>query len=169
VTAKIEGIGLRGFLLMKQHGETTGCDKNIKINYAMSKKKKNDEVLFDCIECPAFCCGFYGRVIVEDSDVERMAQELQIPFAEAEKRFTRTVDGERLLRRRKDHLLGESCKFLHPKTRGCTIYSVRPEICRVYPNTQRCVYYDLWKFEQEQQEGRGRVIPLVQITFPDEK
>lgn len=104
-----------------------------------------------------------------DDDVERMATYYEISFSEAEKRFTKTVDGERLMRRRKDHLLGETCKFLDKKTRGCSIYHARPEVCRVFPDRPRCVYYDLWQFEQEQQADRGRVIPLVQITFPDEE
>ena len=134
----------------------------------MSKKKKK-KVLYDCEKCPAFCCGVYGRVSVEDADVERMAAHYEISFAAAEKRFTKIVDIERIMRRRKDDLLGETCKFLDKKTRGCTIYEARPEVCRIFPDRRRCAYYDLWQFEQDQQTERGRVIPLVQITFPDEE
>lgn len=134
----------------------------------MSKKKKQKKVLYDCDKCPAFCCSIYGRVIVGDDDVERMAAHYEISFSEAEKRFTKNLDGERLMRRRKDDLLGETCKFLDKETRGCTIYHARPGVCRIFPEKRRCAYYDLWQFEQEQQFNRGRVIPLVQITFPDE-
>jgi Fe-S-cluster containining protein len=135
----------------------------------MAKKKKQKKALYDCEKCPAFCCSIYGRVIVGDDDVERMAAHYEITFEEAEKRFTKTLDGERLMRRRKDDLLSETCKFLDKKTRGCTIYHARPDVCRIFPNTRRCAYYDLWQFEQDQQFDRGRVIPLVQITFPDEE
>ncbi len=135
----------------------------------MSKKKKKKKASYDCEKCPAFCCSIYGRVIVEDSDVERMAAHYEITFTQAEKRFTKTIDGERLMRRRQDDLLGETCKFLDEKTRGCTIYEARPNVCRDFPNARRCAYYDLWKFEDGQQVNRGRVIPLVQITFPDEE
>ena len=98
-----------------------------------------------------------------------MAAHYEIAFTDAEKRFTKTVDGERIMRRRKDDLLGESCKFLDKQSRGCTIYEARPEVCRDFPNARRCAYYDLWQFEQDQQFNRGRVIPLVKITFPDEE
>ncbi len=136
----------------------------------MSKKKKKAKpVFYDCEKCPAFCCGVYPRVRVEDSDVERMAMHYELTFAEAEKRFTKTVAGERLLRRKRDHLLGETCKFLVADKRGCTIYAARPEVCRIFPAKPRCAYYDLWQFEQEQQSNRGLIIPLVQITFPDEE
>ena len=97
-----------------------------------------------------------------------MAKHYGISLEEAEKRFTKRLDGERVLRRRKDHLFGESCKFLDPQTRGCTIYAARPATCRHYPDKPRCAYYDLWKFEEGQQGRKGRVIPLVQITFPDD-
>jgi Fe-S-cluster containining protein len=74
------------------------------------------------------------------------------------------ADGQRVLRRRKDELLGEACRFLDAKTRGCTIYEGRPKACRDYPGKTRCAYYDMVQFEREVQEDPD-VIPLVQITF----
>jgi uncharacterized protein len=138
-------------------------------NYLMAKAKNEKVAFYDCEKCPAFCCSFYPRVLVGDDDVTRLAKHYNLTFEEAEKRFTKIVDGERLLRRRKDHLLNETCKFLDPKTRGCTIYHARPEVCRIFPDKPRCPYYDLWQFEQEQQVGRGLVIPLVTMRFPDEE
>ena len=134
----------------------------------MADSKKSTRTFYNCRECPAFCCSVYPRVRVEKEDIERLAEHFEISFEEAEKRFTKQCGDERVLRRKKDALLGETCKFLDPETRGCTIYEARPEICRTYPDRPRCVYYDLWKFEEGLQERESRVIPLVQITFPDE-
>jgi Fe-S-cluster containining protein len=54
--------------------------------------------------------------------------------------------------------------FLDQKTRGCTIYKGRPAVCRAFPGRSRCAYYDLLKFEREQQ-GDENVVPVVTITF----
>jgi Fe-S-cluster containining protein len=54
------------------------------------------------------------------------------------------------------------------RTRGCTIYHARPAVCREFPITTRCAYYDLLKFEREQQDDPN-TIPLVTITFKNGK
>jgi Fe-S-cluster containining protein len=119
---------------------------------------------YDCTKCPAYCCSIYGRVQVSDRDLKRLARHLGLGVKETEARYTKWNDDERVLRRRKDDLLGESCRFLHPETRGCTIYEGRPQVCRDYPGRRRCTYYDVLMFEQETQEDTD-VLPLVQITF----
>ena len=75
--------------------------------------------------------------------------------------------GERILRRKSDPILGEACKMLDLETRRCTIYDARPLTCREFPARKRCAYYDLLTFERSQQNDRT-VLPLVQITFRDE-
>jgi Fe-S-cluster containining protein len=119
---------------------------------------------YDCQKCPAYCCSIYGRVEVKNSDLKRLARHFGVTEKEAERRFTKVVDDERVLRRKKDALLGEVCRFLDPKTRGCTIYDGRPKICREYPGKSRCAYYDVLEFERETQ-GDPDVLPLFQITF----
>lgn len=119
---------------------------------------------YDCNKCPAFCCSIYGRVEVNKTDLKRLARHFGVSEAEAERRFTKVVDDERVLRRKKDDLLGEVCKFLDPETRGCSIYEGRPKICREYPGKTRCAYYDVLEFERETQ-GDADVLPLFQITF----
>jgi Fe-S-cluster containining protein len=71
---------------------------------------------------------------------------------------------ERVLRQKKDVIFEESCVFLDPVTRGCTIYDGRPKTCREFPARSRCSYYDMLEFEREQQDDPD-VVPLVQITF----
>jgi Fe-S-cluster containining protein len=124
------------------------------------------KVHYDCSKCPAFCCSVYERVQVTKRDLNRLARYFGVPVEVAEKRYTKihAASGERVLRRKKDHIFGEACQFINPETRGCTIYHGRPQVCREYPDRTRCSYYDLLQFERRQQDDED-VLPLVQITF----
>ena len=72
--------------------------------------------------------------------------------------------GGRILRRKKDPFFGKACKFLHPETRGCTIYEGRPQACREYPGKSRCGYYDVLQFAREIQND-PTIVPIVRLTF----
>jgi hypothetical protein len=119
---------------------------------------------YDCGKCPAYCCSIYGVVAVSDRDLTRLAKHFGVSEGEAERQYTKMSGTDRVLRRRKDALLGEACRFLDPQTRGCTIYEGRPKACREYPGRPRCVYFDVVQFEREIQEDKD-VLPLVKITF----
>ena len=119
---------------------------------------------YNCAKCPAYCCSIYERVQVTRRDIKRLAKHFQVDVETAVKRFTTTYEDERILRRTSDPIFGQSCKFLDPQTRRCTIYLARPAVCRTFPDRTRCAYYDLLQFERVQQ-GDDTVIPLVQITF----
>lgn len=127
-------------------------------------KDSQPRVRFDCSKCPAFCCSVYERVQTNRWDVRRLARHFGVPYETAERRYTKIVDGERVLRRVADKVLGEACMFLDQDTRRCTIYHARPGTCRAYPETTRCAYYDLMTFERRQQ-GDDTVVPVVRITF----
>jgi Fe-S-cluster containining protein len=136
-------------------------------------KKVTDEqprVYFDCSKCPAYCCAIYERVQVSKRDLNRLAKYFELTPEAAEKRYTKIdrSSGERVLRRKKDVIFEQACMFLDPETRGCTIYHARPAVCREYPDRSRCSYYDLLKFERNQQDDQT-VLPLVQITFREVK
>jgi len=107
-------------------------------------------------------------VQVSKRDVKRLAKFFGVDVTTAEKRFTTTWQGERILRRKADPIFGKACKFLNPETRQCTIYDGRPSTCREFPARARCAYYDLLQFERSQQ-GDETVLPLVQITFHNGK
>jgi Fe-S-cluster containining protein len=124
------------------------------------------KVHYDCTECPAFCCSVYERVAVTDADLARLARHFGLSLGAAEKKFTRRWQKERILRRRKDDLFGQACRFLDAETRGCGIYEARPAICRQYPAKPRCGYFDLMKFERDQQ-GDPEVLPIVKLEFHD--
>ena len=119
---------------------------------------------YDCAKCPAYCCSVYERVAVGKSDLKRLAKHFGLGLPATFKRYTKVYNGERILRRKADPVLGEACTFLNAETRQCTIYLARPNVCRDFPSTSRCAYYDLLQFEREQQ-GDNTVVPLVQITF----
>jgi Fe-S-cluster containining protein len=123
---------------------------------------------YDCNECPAYCCSIYERVQVTPRDIRRLAKHFSVTEEAATLRYTKFFEKERVLRRKADPIFGQACHFLNPETRKCTIYNARPAVCREYPDTTRCAYYDLLKFERQQQ-GDPDALPLVKITFRDGK
>ncbi len=44
------------------------------------------------------------------------------------------------------------CRFFDTDERRCTIYSARPAVCRAFPGSARCGYYDFLSFERRAQE-----------------
>ena len=70
-----------------------------------------------------------------------------------EERFTKQEAGksERLLRHRKDKVFDSACMMLDQDKRRCTVYDARPGVCRKYPDSSRCGYYEFLKFERAQQ------------------
>jgi len=119
---------------------------------------------YDCSKCIAFCCSIYERVEVTDFDIKRLAAHFGISVEEATRKHTTVMDGSRILKRTKDPLFGKSCKFLHPETRGCTIYEGRPKTCREYPGRTRCAYYDTLRFERTIQDD-PTIVPIVRLVF----
>jgi len=120
---------------------------------------------YDCGKCPAYCCSIYERVQVTKRDIHRLARHFGVDYETALARYTRTHNStERVLRRKADPVLGQSCTFLNPVTRQCKIYNSRPAVCREFPATDRCAHFDLLEFERTQQHDPD-VLPLIQITF----
>jgi hypothetical protein len=56
-----------------------------------------------------------------------------------------------VLRHKKDHIFKSVCVFLDTQERRCTIYDARPAVCRQYPESLRCGYYDFLSFERRRQ------------------
>ena len=115
-------------------------------------------VLYDCLKCPAYCCT-YDRIIVGKRDLARLAKHFGIDDEVAERRFTKVVEGERVLRHQKDPIFGSACMFLDAKTRRCTIYEARPGVCHEYPDKPRCGYYEFLRWERTHQDD-DEFIPL---------
>jgi Fe-S-cluster containining protein len=108
---------------------------------------------YNCNRCPSYCCS-YTRIPVESSDVRRLARHFGLTPEAAARKFTKKGDeaGEVILRHKPDEIYGTVCQFLDTETRRCTVYESRPKICRTYPGTARCGYYDFLCFERRAQE-----------------
>ena len=128
------------------------------------ESNKAERSYYNCSKCPAYCCSVYERVKVTQRDLTRLANHFGVDTETAQRKFTTTYHGERILRRKADPIFGKACRFLDPNTRGCTVYDARPRVCRNFPDRARCAYYDLLQFERNQQNDDS-VVPLVQITF----
>ncbi len=88
------------------------------------------------------------------ADVTRLAAHFGLSPEAARRKFTKKGEepGEVVLRHRPDEVYGTACRFLDRQTRRCTVYDARPGICRLFPATVRCGYYDFLSFERRAQE-----------------
>jgi Fe-S-cluster containining protein len=125
---------------------------------------------YDCLNCVGICCSVYTRVEVTKRDINRIARHFRITPEAATLKYTKVVQGERVLRRKKDELLGETCIFHDTEKRLCGQYEARPLVCRVWPDhgDGGCVYYDVLQFERDQQ-GTDTVFPLIQLAYKQEE
>jgi uncharacterized protein len=103
---------------------------------------------YNCAKCPGYCCS-YPIIPLNKRDVTRLAKHFGLSFAAARKKFTK-VDGDEefAMRRKKDEHFGKTCRFFDTEARRCTIYTVRPEICRSFPGDRTCGYYEFLKQER---------------------
>jgi Fe-S-cluster containining protein len=116
-------------------------------------------VYYNCSKCPAWCCT-YDEIEVTQRDIERLARHFGIDAETAAVRFTKIKEGAHLLRHRKDKVFDTACMFLDQDKRRCTIYEARPGVCRKYPDSKKCGYYEFLKFEREQQ-GDEEVVAMT--------
>ena len=117
-------------------------------------------VLYDCGRCPGYCCS-YDYIIVTRRDLRRLGRRFGLTAEEAERRFTKQIAGYgRVLRHRQDTVFKSTCQFLHPTERRCTVYEHRPTVCRSYPESRRCGYYDFLQWERKHQDDES-FIPLA--------
>ena len=113
---------------------------------------------FNCIKCPAYCCS-YAEIGATDNDIKRLAKHFGMDPEKARKKFTKkSQDGKsRILRHQKDEHFGTICQFIDTETRRCTVYEARPYICRAFPGTHRCGYYDFLSFERRMLEDKEHI------------
>ena len=108
---------------------------------------------YNCAKCPGYCCS-YPLIEIGKRDIARLARHFGLTYEQARQRFTKYDIGEKaaVLRHRKDKIFDSVCQFLDQDTRRCTVYESRPQVCRDYPDSARCGYYDFLKFERDQQD-----------------
>jgi Fe-S-cluster containining protein len=109
--------------------------------------------MYNCLKCPGYCCS-YPLIQLNKRDVERLAKHFGLTFAKAKKKFTKEDKAEGVeyaMRRKKDEHFGRICQFFDQEKRCCSIYTARPTICRTYPGSVRCGYYDFLSSERSSQ------------------
>lgn len=115
--------------------------------------KATPPVNYDCSKCPGYCCS-YPEIELSKRDIQRLARHFDVDYRVAEERFTKYDEKEkaRLLRHKKDKVFASVCTFFDQDKRRCSVYESRPGVCREYPDSPRCGYYDFLKFERDHQD-----------------
>lgn len=107
---------------------------------------------YNCRKCPGYCCS-YPVIALDKRDIDRLAKHHGMTFDEARRAFTKTAHGHKYIMRRKaDVHYGRICRFFDTDKRCCTIYKARPSVCRAFPGSSRCGYYDFLSFERRAQD-----------------
>ena len=113
--------------------------------------------LYNCAKCPGYCCS-YPLIALTKKDVQRLAEHFGLGFRAAKAKFTKAQYGEKYaMRRKKDEHFGRICQFFDTENRRCSIYKVRPSICRSFPGGGRCGYYDFLRHERSTQEDPAHI------------
>ena len=114
---------------------------------------KSERVFYNCDKCPAYCCT-YAAIPLTKVDLKRLAKLFGLSVEQASEKFTKKGEekNERVMRHRKDEHFGTACRFLDQESRQCAVYDARPGICRKFPDSKRCGYYDFLCFERHHQE-----------------
>jgi Fe-S-cluster containining protein len=118
---------------------------------------------FTCTQCGDCCTGAPGFVWVEDAELAAIAEFLGDPIEEVRGLTTRGTTRGRILREK----VNGDCVF-YEKSKGCTIYPVRPAQCRTWPFWESNVASpDKWRQTCEvcPGSGRGELIPVEEITL----
>lgn len=117
---------------------------------------------FTCTQCGKCCTGEPGFVWVNDDELAAIARFLREPLDEVRARFTRTARGRRTLREKANG----DCVF-YDRSKGCTIYPVRPPQCRTWPFWEsNLATQDDWERTERDcpGSGEGELIPLEEIS-----
>ena len=120
---------------------------------------------YNCLNCTAYCCT-YGHIPVNKKDVRRLAKHFGVSEKKAEKRYTKKDgSGGRVLRHRFDAIFESACTFLDQDSRTCTIHVSRPSICRQYPGSPRCQYYDFLQAERNRLEDPDLAVAAYPVDL----
>jgi Fe-S-cluster containining protein len=107
-------------------------------------------VMYNCSKCPGYCCT-YKTIDVTKKDIARLAKHFGVTYDQAKTKYTKLVYGDLSLRHQKDHIFRRACLFFDTDKRRCTVYEARPAVCRRYPESRRCGYYDFLASERRRQ------------------
>jgi Fe-S-cluster containining protein len=84
----------------------------------------------DCIAC-SNCCKVTGTAL-NQKDIDHISRRLKLSAADFQEQYLRKdAEGEMVLKTK-------PCPFLTEK--GCSIYDIRPKVCREYPYTNKAEF-----------------------------
>ena len=132
--------------------------KNIK---SMSKLPwYKDGLKFACTGCGKCCTGTPGIVFVSESEMQAIADQLNISLPLFKRKYVRHVENRyALIEKRKEN---HSCIFF--KNKKCEIYQSRPIQCRTYPFwPQNLRSGESWEIESTFCEGINDHAPLISL------
>src|SRR4051812_23990582 len=94
----------------------------------MTEPWYQDGLHFTCTRCGNCCTGAPGYVWVDENELAALADHVGQPVEEFRALYTRRVGRRDSLRERSNG----DCVFWD-RSRGCTVYPVRPAQCRTWP------------------------------------
>lgn len=128
----------------------------------MSEPWYRDGLRFRCTRCGKCCTGAPGFVWINEEEVQALADYRGASVEETLALFTRQVGRRRSLKERANG----DCIF-YDRTKGCTIYPVRPRQCRTWPFwASNVATPEAWEKTCEvcPGSGQGDLIPVEEIT-----
>jgi Fe-S-cluster containining protein len=128
----------------------------------MTEPWYQDGLRFRCTRCGNCCTGTPGYVWVNDEEIAAIAAFRGEPEAETKAVYTRQARRGRTLREKANG----DCVF-YDRSKGCTVYPVRPRQCRTWPFWESNVASpEAW--EQTCRicpgSGQGELISVEEIT-----
>ena len=86
-----------------------------------------------CATCGGRCCtGESGYIYVNKTEMERLAQFLDISIEDLKKKYL-YKSGYRYSIKEKEDETGFACIFFDSESKGCLVYGARPLQCRTFP------------------------------------
>lgn len=151
--------------------------RNIDLDEISDKKlySLNDLVKADCRDCSgcsACCQGMGSSILLDPLDIHRISTGLHLTFEQLlEHQIELNVSDSIILPNLKMSGPAEQCAFLDEERR-CSIHSVRPGICRLFPLgricTDRSFHYFLQIYECRK-ENRSKIKVKKWIDTPNPK
>ncbi|MGI9428665.1 MAG: YkgJ family cysteine cluster protein [Bythopirellula sp.] len=122
-----------------------------------------DGLRFKCTGCGDCCTGAPGYIWVNQSEIDALAEYLEMTPTAFEEKYVHKVGIRRSL---KELPQSYDCVLFDSKTRKCTVYEARPRQCRTWP---------FWKSNVRSEQtwaetcevcpgsGKGRLYQLEEI------
>ena len=103
--------------------------KNNSIPATAEQPWYKDGLRFECTGCGNCCTGAPGYVWVNQAEIKALADHLDLPVAQFEKKYVRKIGVRRSLK----EFANYDCVFFDNQSRKCNVYEFRPRQCRTWP------------------------------------